>query len=236
MSELPAGLDKPLKIVAHRRSGNHLLWETLHINYNLDAALGDDGDQFKYHRPYKDAPEGFVDKHTCILLVRDPRDVIVSSWFYWKNGGEIKAKVDKLLDNKIFSDYLRGIDPNELDKFKPEKREMDMYLIKEHIKDPIQNWLDYIDWKPHVAGTMTYEQVVKNPKGVVKGFGDKFNLELTKDRIWTVKHDYDKIGVGYKPRKGIIGDWKNYFSQSDLKYIIYRAGDKMKEFGYDVTI
>ena len=229
-------LEKPLKIVAHRRSGNHLLWENLHINYDIDEALGHDGDQFKYHRPYKDAPEGFTDKYTCILLVRDPRDVMVSSWFYWQNGGEKKARVKELLTGRTFSEYIRGIDPSALDKFKPEKDEMDMYLIKDHIKDPVQNWLDYLDWTPHVDGKMTYERVVANPKGVVKGFGQKFNLEPTKDRIWTVKHDYDNIGVGYKPRKGIVGDWKNHFSQADLEYILDKAGDKMKEFGYDVTL
>jgi len=229
-------LDKPLKIVAHRRSGNHLLWENLHINYDIEEAAGKDGDQFKYHRPYKDAPEGFTDKYTCILLIRDPRDVLVSSWFYWKRGGEKKAKVAELLADKTFSEYIRGINPDELDKFKPEKDEMDMYLIKDHIKDPVQNWLDYLDWEPHVAGKMTYERVVANPKGVVKGFGEKFNLKPTKDRIWTVKYDYNNIGVGHKPRKGVIGDWKNHFSQEDNEYVISKAGNKMKEFGYDVIV
>jgi len=42
--------------------------------------------------------------------------------------------------------------------------------------------------------------------------------------------------VGYKPRKGIIGDWKNHFSQEDLDYLLDRVGNKMKEFNYtDVT-
>lgn len=233
---LPSGLDKPLKIVAPRRSGNHLLWETLHINYNLDESLGSDGDQFKYHRPYKEAPAGFTDKYTCILLIRDPRDTLISTWFYWKNSGEKKSRVVDLFVGKTFGEYLRGLDPNELDKFFPEKSEMDMYLIKQHIEDPIQNWLDYTDWKPYTAGMMTYERLVDNPRGVVTGFGQKFNLERTKDRIWTVKHDYDNIGVGYLPRKGVVGDWKNYFTKEDNKYIIERAGDKMKEFGYDVTL
>jgi len=227
-------LDKPLKIVAHRRSGNHLLWENLHINYDLEECAGEDGDKFKYHRPYKDAPEGFVDKHTCILLVRDPRDVLVSSWFYWKDRGEKRLCLDKLLKNVSFSEFLRGLDPSGLDKFNPEPwDEMDMYLTREHIKDPVQHWLDFVDWKPYVAGTMTYERVVANPKGVIKGFGQKFNLESNKDRIWTVKYDYDDIGVGYKPRKGIVGDWKNHLAAEDNKYIIDRAGDKMEQFGYN---
>jgi len=235
--ELPPGLDKPLRIVAHRRSGNHLLWENLHINYNLDEALGEDGDAFKYHRPYKDAPEGFTDKYTCILLIRDPRDTLVSNWYYWKNGGEIKAKVNELLKNKTFSEYIRGIDPNELDKFRPEKDEMDMYLIKEHIKDPIGHWLDYTDWLPAVEGTIRYEDLVNQQEKVVIDFGKKFGLEQTKPEIQTVQKDYNNIGVGYKPRKGIIGDWKNHFSQEDLDYLLDRVGNKMKEFNYtDVTL
>ena len=86
-------LPKPLKIVAHRRSGNHLLWENLHINYDIEEAVMDEQDDFKYHRPFKDAPSDFTHKYTCVLLVRVPRDVLVSNWYYWKNGGEPRAKV-----------------------------------------------------------------------------------------------------------------------------------------------
>jgi hypothetical protein len=229
-------LSKPLKIVAHRRSGNHLLWENLHINYNIEEAVMDETDDFKYHRPFKDAPDDFTYKFTCIYIIRDPRDTLVSNWFYWKNGGEIKSKVKLLLENKTFSEYLRGIDPAELDRLRPDKDEMDMYLIKEHIKDPVQHWLDYTAWAPAAAGVVRYEDLVADPDKIIIGFGKQFNLKPSKDRIWTVKKDYDNIGVGYKPRKGIVGDWKNHFSLEDNEYILDKAGDKMKEFGYDVIV
>jgi len=234
---LKGDLQPPLKIVAHRRSGNHLLWENLHINYNLEDAAGEDGDQFKYHRPFKDALKGFTDKYTCVLLVRDPRDVLVSNWFYWINGGEQKAKVDKLLANKTFSEYLRGIDPKELDKFQPERDEMDMYLIKEHIKDPIGHWMDYIKWQPEVKSVIRYEDLISDPEKIIVGFGKQFNLKQTKDKIKTVKKDYNNILVGYKGRKGIVGDWKNYFSQEDLDFVLGRAYDIMQEYDYtDVNL
>jgi len=225
-------LSKPLKIVAHRRSGNHLLWENLHINYNIEEAVMDETDDFKYHRPFKDAPDDFTHRFTCIYIIRDPRDTLVSNWFYWKNNGEPRAKVTLLLQNKTFGEYLRGIDTAELDRLKPERDEMDMYLIKQHIADPIQHWLDYTAWAAEAEMVVRYEDLVEDPDKIIIDFGKKFNIAPSKDRIWTVKKDYNNIGVGYKPRKGIVGDWKKHFSQEDLDYIISRAGDKMKEFGY----
>jgi hypothetical protein len=230
----PAGdLQPPLRIVAHRRSGNHFLWESLHINYNIEDAAGVDGDDFKYHRPFNMAPEGFCEEFTCVFLVRDPRDTLVSNWFYWKNNGERRLKMQKFLDNISFSDYLRGLDSNNLSKFNPEPfDDMDLLLLTKHIEDPVGFWLDFTAWSDVSHMVMRYEDLHADEEKIIKDFGNRFNLTPTKDPILTIKKDYNGLLVGYKPRKGIIGGWKDHFSQEDLNYILDRAGDKMKEFNY----
>jgi len=211
-------------IVSHRRSGTHFLWRTLKLNFNLkkDASIEGDMGGFKWHRIVGDTPEKFIENHTCVHLIRDPRDTLTSLWYYWQRGAEKSLKMEKFLENKTFSQYIKGI---SVDRFTelgfniPGPQLIDVYT------DPIKHWADYAEWDKHLY-TIRFEDLKENPKKVMKEFAKEFNLPL--------RDDYKILRglVGHFPRKGVVGDWKNLFTEEDNIYLKSKLGVIMEKFGY----
>ncbi len=86
--------------------------------------------------------------------------------------------------------------------------------------------MGYVEWAD-VLFTIRFEDLKMNLEKVMKNFGNNFNCKLIVDKVKTV----DKL-VGHITRKGIIGDWKNHFTDEDLNYFWSRAGEGMKKLGY----
>lgn len=204
---------KQFLIIGHRRSGNYFLWNLLKLNFGTGIFSPDKKFQFTYHRPIKNAnPEILIKSKNCIYLMRDCRDVLVSSWYYWRKGKESNYGVKKIFENSTFSQYLHGRLPvdNKGTLF----------------SDPIKHWLEYIGWVD-VLFTVKFEDLKMNLEKTMKDISNYFNLPLTVSEIKTVN-----TLVGHATRKGIIGDWKNHFSDEDLNYFWNRAGENMEKLEY----
>ena len=198
-------------VISHRRSGNYFLWNLLKLNFGTDIFSPKKSFQFTYHRPLKDSnPEALMKAKNCVYLVRDCRDTLVSSWYYWKAGGEPSYRVKKIFEKLTFSQYLHCGIAGKGTLF----------------SDPIRHWLGYVEWAD-VLFTIRFEDLKMNLEKVMKNFGNNFNCKLIVDKVKTV----DKL-VGHITRKGIIGDWKNHFTDEDLNYFWSRAGEGMKKLGY----
>ena len=204
---------KQFLIIGHRRSGNHFLWNLLNANFG-EAIFSGKNFHFTYHRPIKNAyPEALMKANNCIYIMRDCRDVLVSSWYYWSAGKESVYGVKKIFENSTFSQYLHG----------------ELPVVKGTgtlFHDPIEHWLEYIGWTD-VLLTVKFEDLKMNLEKVMESVSDQFGLPLIVSEIKTV----NKL-VGHASRKGIIGDWKTHFTDEDLGYFWARAGENMEKLGY----
>jgi hypothetical protein len=204
---------KSFLIIGHRRSGNHFLWHLLKSNFGTDIFSPSKKFQFTYHRPIKSAnPEALMKSKHCIHLMRDCRDVLVSSWYYWRKGKESNYGVRKIFENSTFSQYLHG--------------ELPVDNKGTLFSNPIKHWLEYTEWVD-VLFTVKFEDLKIELEKTMKDIGDYFNLLLINSEVKTVNNL-----VGHATRKGIIGDWKNHFTDEDLDYFWERAGETMETFGY----
>ena len=217
---------KNFKIISHRRSGTHFLWEALKSNFSLKKSASPEGDMggFKWHLLYNYTPRGFINNNMCVFLIRDPRDTLTSIWHYWNKGAEACFRMEEFLKGKSFSDYIRGTSEHDLVKFGVSMSFPDLG----HYLDPVANWADYTEWSNYLY-TIRFEDLKTNPIETMDKFSDEFNIKK-------IHNDYKIINniVGHYPRKGISGDWKNLFSKEDEEYVIEKAGVVMSKFGYDV--
>ena len=201
-------------VFGHRRSGNHLLIEYLNQIFNES---GIKRHEFNENEIY----EKKLDK---IYIVRDGRDVLVSCYNWWKNSGESHVcGIDKDFKNVSFSQYLRGVDvpsyrphpPGNVSAFE---------VAQGMFSDPIGYWNNHV-----IQGVfeydmpfVTFESLVNDPVSVLNWMSQKFNLKFVNP-----PHKIHKL-VGHHPRKGITGEWKNYFSDEDLR--LFRSKTAKAEF------
>lgn len=165
------------------------------------------GHVLKTHRKNID-PSG----EKVVYVVRDPRDVMVSYYFYKKN-----------------------IELNN------EETDFHQFIVEN-----LSGWIEHVDLrKGRVDSIIRYEDVTENHmkcfSKVCKDFGLKIEPEVIKaaDEVFSFKNMSNREkGDGDNSsfyRKGVVGDWKSYFSEADNEYIAEHAGDLMHELGYEMV-
>lgn len=218
----------PIQTITTLRAGTMLSWELLGLNFvGVPTGVGSIR-QHHTHMIIEDAKTyHWYDKlkggrKPTIYILRDVRDVLTSQ-FHFMVG----------LDTD-FQGFLRGkANPRSMISrggngpiFTPSH----LYpCIQERIRPhPIQAWAKHSKWiDEDWVDVYKFEDIVKDQAQFVIWLVEKYNLKLNKSAIQTV----DKL-VGVKPRKGIVGDWKEHFTDNDLEYLWNIAGDRMVELGY----
>ena len=170
-----------------------------------------------------------------IIIIRDPRDVWVSYFFYevYNHKGTHREIV------------LNGYDENLSDK-----ENLTRY-IEEKTTHPerfspgfsyvefIENWFDKTNI--HVV---RYEDVHKNPEGILRGIleycGEK-NISTEKIKFAIEENSFKNI-TGRKKgeqdktshkRKGIVGDWRNYFNAESCDLVYRNQQDLLVKLEYE---
>ncbi|MFX0093638.1 MAG: sulfotransferase domain-containing protein [Candidatus Hodarchaeota archaeon] len=175
---------------------------------------------------YKDLSEnkrGFfldiLDKSKKIYVYRDGRDVMVSLYYYWQS---IKADY-----NLSFLNHLK---------------------------------LNLIDWKEHVKGWLSkpdvlpisFEEFPQNYDLAIKKIKNFLQIPLNKKIIncygkiipnasfynFLAQKILQKLSIvpistTIRPRKGIMGDWRNHFDDESKKYFNSIAGKLLTRLGYE---
>ncbi len=248
-------------VISHRRSGTHWVIDSLRNNfpdveyqfYNLDE-ISKNHQRYipvsKFNRkiskasghlilkshmtaqltPFRSGEREFVKEllknNKVIYVYRDGRDVLVSLYHYMRGFRN---------DLPRFSDFIRM------------ENDFDCYYSS-------VNRIEY--WKEHVVGwisksdldviTVSYEQLHSDYEGTIRKLSDFLSLPLKSnsiDRIELKKYGIFRRALrrllptiarssAISPRKGVVGDWKNYFSERDLELFERTAGDLMKELAY----
>ncbi|MCW8830771.1 MAG: sulfotransferase domain-containing protein [Gammaproteobacteria bacterium] len=144
-----------------------------------------------------------------VYIVRDPRDVMVSYFFYKKNVG-----------------------------LNDENMQLDQFIVEN-----LPAWVEHVSaWKGRADAIIRYEDAtemqfdcflklcndldVSVDESVIKAADDVFSFKNMSNRE---KGDEDNASFY---RKGVVGDWKTYFSASDNEYIESHAGELMRELEY----
>ena len=165
------------------------------------------------HLPYHPAYERELRNRQAkvVFLYRDPRDLMISYYFWIKKLGHKGSSIPGLIDD--VTPILESENPFELM----------IQFWGEHIRR-------YIPWMfSPIVCPVKYEQLVQAP-------GYAFGLiENHYNRTFGTAEEMMKRIKPHRCetfRKGIVGDWRNHFSPSTLELFMKELGDIMKFWGY----
>ena len=222
---------KKVLVVSHERSGTHFLINTIGLNFRLyrpdDISIHTkDGDpdgvreqyqsymgkweprifkshhQFAYFEPIW---EDIVREFEVFYMVRDPRGVFVSSWFYHKN-----ICMDAFPRGRSFRDWLKT-DPTEYT--------FDTIYSLDKSKDMIERWIKHVDaWLsvPEVR-VITYSELSNDFEGTLH---DRLAYMLPCPPLQTTTKPVLGVHKSVAPRCGVAGEWKKHVSKDDNSLII----------------
>lgn len=219
--------DKPLiQIYSHVRSGTHFLEEFLAENFysNKRSQLGFAPMMWGHWSDRKLDPGGaplgklfanhFFPDHSknksieapSIYIYRDGRSVALSTW-------KTPNFKNKTLEGISFSDYLRtNIDWVGSPSARVEKPHE---TIIEHWKRHVEAWTS--EQNSNLL-LVRYEDLAQKPEAIAKEISYKFSLEPP-ETIKTVNRP-----TGLLPNKASMDDWKNYFTEEDLRLFFSIVG------------
>ena len=170
---------------------------------------------YTYHVPLKHLRpiEGLVN---ILVVVRDPRDVCVSSAFYDIMKGNIpKDAFDASLQERL---AMGGINADLIPSYLELKDSMEHYLIRfeDMILNPLSQISSMLDHFGYIYDKSSLEKALRN--NTFKKLSGGREIGETNE-----KHHY---------RKGIVGDWRNYLSEKDNRMFIKKHSDIMHVWGY----
>ncbi len=181
-----------------------------------------------------------------IYLYRDGRDVMVSYYFHHLH---MSRHADNPVPNRITKTYEKlfgkHFDPNDIERHLPR-------FIEHEFAHPGRgtsvNWRDHVDGWFQSAGDgvtfVSYEELLLDCHAALKrviescsnSTVDPWRLDTTIEKMSMKRQtgrDPGDSQVSVHSRKGIAGDWKNYFSRDAAKIFNDLAGDTLVRLGYE---
>lgn len=204
------------------------------------------GDKTPYHIQYLDEIyELYPDAH-IVHIIRDGRDQAVSSVFYWWAWARDKGKVFPLSPE---TQRKRDAYYEDRDTFGPEKLSI---FDEASLRGLARSWSNHvgkaIDLGPRFFEDryfeVKYEDLLTNPETF---FGEMAHFLGANSDSGTIEDCVNQTSFekssGNRPRgeedpssfyrKGIAGDWKNYFTERDKQIFKEEAGDLLIQLGYE---
>ncbi len=168
-------------------------------------------------------------KFRTLVLLRDPRDVVVSMYYYFgpkhakKLGLDHEADKDKIIMLYITKWYLATAPKAPCGPY---------------IKGDYQQFLDWKKLLPDVLFT-TYEALVGSKGGgnddiqkkEIRTIADFLGVTLTEEELTTVACKL--YGGTATFRNGSIGSWRNHFTSEHVRAFKEYTADLLIELGYE---
>lgn len=173
-----------------------------------------------------------------IVLIRDGRDIMVSAYFHFlfQNNKKPKGMIDhwrSVMNFKNVEDVEQNL-PKFIDKF---SREFTIGGKKVSWSDHVTSY-DYNN--PQVI-LCRYEDLITKPAETLRNISEQYNITRKCKIEEVVKKNSFEYITGRRAgeedrnqfhRKGIVGDWKNYFNEHSLDIFYMYHGRALKNLGY----
>ncbi len=166
-----------------------------------------------------------------ILLLRDPRDVVVSNMFFikrepWLRHHKYYAEVLRSDEERIMATILGFRSDHAIDRPRASIREI-FEGYAPWLDDPSTLVVRFEDLIGRRGGGASEWQLAE-----IKRIGDFVERPLSREQAQRiVRKMYSKGGLTY--RKGIVGDWQNHFTEDHQRAFKEIAGDILIKLGYE---
>ena len=231
---LITNLGKPLKliqVVEYPKCGGSWIARLIRSYTGIDR---------KYGIASLVRPHAVIQTHTLvntcyyktIVVVRDPRDVWVSFYFHethGSNGENIRGAINYRYNEN---------ESNNMFKYICEKLEYPQDSM------PGFSYEKFVDaWRSQSrAHVVLYEDMQADPESTLAGIVDYLHLPIDPDRIKASIEQNTFFAVSGRQagmedknshkRKGIVGDWKNYFTPEIVEIVKQMQGNLLRKLNY----
>lgn len=210
-------------VFSFRRSGNHWLRAMIHDNFNARCK--------KNHLFAK--PNLLKNFTRTLYLVRDGRDCLVSNYFWWMKSGESNAWGLRDLweaQQPTFEQFIMGDVAGWYDATQAPGVHRGEHEMLDFFKNPARSWADHVmSFAKTDISLVRYEDLHENFEDTMAYIQEEWGLNK-------VLHKYEKKTdlTGLMPRRGKVGDWKNYFTEKAEAQFWLEASEAMRAAGYKV--
>ncbi len=226
-------------IASHRRSGTHLLIESLRRSFGKDLMLLKThglADEVLGHRARMEIGTrrvlSLVDHYEdqpMLYIVRDPRDTLTSNFHWWQTSGESRCggiaagfrdvTPHQWITGRVRVDRVTGNDPG--------CGVSQAHIDEGMFSDPVGFWKKHVtSYLDEGVAMVRYEDLSRHPARTLRRIGDHFSWK----RPWWPRKPFRL--VGHEPRRGVIGDHRNLLEPDTVIAIEERAGPLMQRLGY----
>ena len=191
------------------------------------------------HSVYKKIPK--LGAHRGFFVMRDPRDVVVSSYFYARHSSQVAAN------------HERGV----TDPFVAARADLETQGEGEGLRymvDRLEEWGAFDvqrSWAREARRAdseeiriLRYEDLARDERSFLRHMLDMLEIDLPSEEFEELyrRTCYRKKAEGRVPgierieahfRKGVAGDWHNYFDRELDAHFRRRTGDLVEELGYE---
>ncbi|MBL8089808.1 MAG: sulfotransferase domain-containing protein [Anaerolineales bacterium] len=183
----------------------------------------------KLHTHYSPENMQVLDKFNInpIIMYRDLRDQCVSRYFHALNDPT----------HRHYALY------NTLSKEEGMTHNLEISL--EYYLSWIENWLSQIKKQPNRFYEVRYETLRADPSGTLAGVLSFYGIQLSNEQVeqivqkiasqtkFDLKQNFQKRQNKSTARKGIVGDWRNHFSERHVQYFKEKCGQHLIDVGYE---
>ena len=243
----------PVLVTAQPKNGTHLIMETLGLIPGMKPSPLTDivwsrekreaslqklysirkGEFAKAHLIYNSAVEKPVKENNIRVfnMIRDPRDNLVSHVFYLKKNTRhrLHPYIMSLEDDSArLMAMIKGF------QFHNGKKT----LNTNPAKTPLMNWLNWFNCKNCL--TITFENLVGEKGGgskvlqqeEIKKILQHLDVTINEDLVTNIAENcYNTDSPTF--RRGLIGDWKNFFTVEHKEELKQQCNDYLVHFGYE---
>ncbi|WP_431157045.1 sulfotransferase domain-containing protein [Winogradskyella poriferorum] len=244
-------INNSIVLVEYPKSGGTWLGQLISSYFNISFPRNrfPSVRRILYHGHYKPIFNIKKNKH-IVLLVRDGRDVMVSLYHHqllWNDKNRLHPK-DVIYHRKnVPFDDFENVKKNMKDfiryTFTANPSKLKHFTYQGNWRDFNNSWLNVKENSNNIY-LIKYEDLLKDTdKAMSSILIDFFKVErINKNELEGIINKYSfenqanrKKGEESKSsflRKGVSGDWKNYFDEDAEKEFLRYSADTMKKLGY----